>query len=146
MLRVRPSVEPMRTLLGRYASLKTIGALQPSTVLRDAARVLVGDPRPQLWLAEAAMAERRVRDAALALRQARQCGAASVPVALARARLLEARDRLPQAISLLERVVRRSRGDTRVLASLAALVEEASTSGGTRNDALKASASSSSSL
>jgi tetratricopeptide (TPR) repeat protein len=92
-------------------------------LLEQAADLDPFQPALPLWRFEAAVLAGELRDAAQALRRAsRQLRADRVAIALARARLLEARGRVVAAAQLLRRVSRRWPRDVRPMQALAALV------------------------
>lgn len=73
-----------------------------------------------MWMFEANIARRDVRAALRSIRRARYCrDRARTGITLARARVLEARGRLPAAFALLRRATKRWPRDTRLRAALA---------------------------
>ncbi len=117
----QPRNDPIRAMSARYLRRSSPLPHEPADAIRDAERLLPGDPRPALWLAEHEVLCGRLSSAAAALRHARRLRADAVPVVLGRARLLEARGRLAAATALLQRARRRHRDDPRLVASFTAL-------------------------
>lgn len=126
-LRRRPLPRDLRGVLAQFGTSKgaRLGARE---ALAAAARLAPGHAGVHLWRFECAIAERELREAVDALRDARACGADPGRVVLARARLLEAAGKEAAAGALLRRGWRRHRGDRRLRIALATF--ESSARGG----------------
>lgn len=118
-----PQPREVRSALARFAGGRQHhrAACRDARALLDAAlRIRPGDVCALLWRFEAAIAADESDVALRCLRRARTCGAPTVPVTLARARLCEARARLDRARAVLARALARAH-DTRLERCLLAL-------------------------
>ena len=105
---VRPSTALERSLLRQWLRHPPLDERAPARLLAAAVTLAPHDASTWLWLFEAAIADRDLAAASTAVWRCRQL-AAPRPAAtlLARARLLEARGRLPAAAALLTRAAAR---------------------------------------
>ena len=100
-LSCRPLPHEIKSVLARYPRTVRGRTLRPLEILADAAALQPDNATVHLWIFEAALAQEDLPAAAAAIRAARGCRAAPVPVILARARLLEVRGRRAAARHLL---------------------------------------------
>ncbi len=119
----RPLPAQLKNMLARYCGRGVRRQLQALTILGDAQILLPKEPATHLWTYEACLVARDLRGAMQSLRRARHCGAEPVACLLARARLLEARQRDAQALTLLQRQLTRHPRDPRLLQAIASLTE-----------------------
>lgn len=112
---------PLRLVLARWTRRAAWKVLAPSPLLEDAALLAPESATVHLWRFEALAARAEFPAAARALRRARECGAERVPVALARARLAELRDKETLARRILARALTRHPREPRLRASFVAL-------------------------
>jgi len=103
-----PVDQPLRSILARCTARRAQWRLPAADLLAAAAALAPRDPAVLLWQFEAAVADGDARSAARALRAARRAGAGGDSVTLARARLLESRQRVGAATALLRRRLSRS--------------------------------------
>ncbi len=105
---VRRSTLPERRMLRPWTKRARFDATTPRRLLEQAGELHPEAGAVWLWLVEACLAEHDLRGAAAALWRSRTSTArGTTAVVLARARLLEARDRWPAAVALLRRACRR---------------------------------------
>jgi hypothetical protein len=105
---VQPATMPERTRLRRWCRTKRLDSRSARSLLQDALELMPEASSGWLWLFEACFVESDLRAAAAALRQGRQLAVLpGLAMVLARARLLEARDRWPAAQALLRRAAAR---------------------------------------
>jgi hypothetical protein len=124
---VRPGTIEVRRLLKRWRRSAQLDTVSPRILLEDATALAPWQAGAWLWLFEACLVAADPRGAALALRRGRSTAAADRGATLlARARLLEARDRWPAAVALLRRGARRLPQHDGVRRALAALPVPAS--------------------
>ncbi len=105
---IRAATLPERAILRRWTKRRHFDDDAPRRLLADAVAVAPQDGAAWLWACEAHVVAGDLHAATSALRAARRfAGASSAAVVLARARVLEARHRLPAAMALLARAARR---------------------------------------
>ncbi len=121
-LTVHPQEQPLRQLLLRLGGRHPKAPVDPRQLLALAKALHPNDPTVDLWLFEAEVAYGDLAAAARCLRAARRNHAESTPLALARARLAEARGRIKAAAVILQRALPRHGKDRRIAASLARVI------------------------
>lgn len=105
---IRAATLPQRTILRRWLLRAALDDAAPRRLLADARAVAPPTAAVWLWTFEAELVAGDLRAACRALRAARHCQRPpAVSIALARARLLEARGRWPAACRTLRRAAAR---------------------------------------
>jgi len=118
--RMRQATLDVRRMLRPWLRGSTFTDDTPRLLLDNAVTLAPVAASGWLWSFEANVARRNLRAAIVAIRRARRCRDRSrTAVTLARARLLEARGRLPAALALLRRAMRRWPRESRLRDALA---------------------------
>lgn len=117
---IRPATRAVRSALRPWLRGPVLERADPRRLLEDAVALQPDAPAGWLWLFEACCSAGDLRAAARALRRGRQHGALRSGIALARARLLEARGRLDAGVRLLRRAARRWPAERALLTALRA--------------------------
>lgn len=119
--RVRASTREVRSVLRDWVRRPRLDAHAPRRLLEHATGLHPAAPGAWLWLFEACLVEADLGAALRAIRKGRRLGADRIAITLARARLLEARDRWPAATALIRRARERWPHDARLARIQAAI-------------------------